>query len=53
MGGLCTLPLMRFFLSLEENVLLRGTNGGQKERKSANIEVKNQKTAKMDEIHVT
>mgnify|MGYP003560194230 CR=1 FL=1 len=33
--------------------LSRGTNGEQKERKSANIEVKNQKSAKMDEIHVT
>ena len=38
------------FLSLDIFRQLRGANGGQNERKSANIEVKNQKTAKMDEI---
>ena len=38
------------FLSLVYFRLSRGTDGGQNERKSANIEVKNQKTAKMDEI---
>ena len=31
-------------------MLLRGTDGGQSGRKSANIEVKNQKSAKIDEI---
>jgi len=37
-------------LSLEEKVLLRVTDGGQNGRKTANIEVKNQKSAKIDEI---
>ena len=38
------------FLSLEEKVLLRGTDGGQNGRKTANVEVKNQKSANMGAI---
>ena len=38
------------FLSLGYFRLSRGTAGGQNERKTANIEVKNQKSVKMDEI---
>lgn len=38
------------FLSLGNFRLSRGTTGGQNGRKSANIEVKNQKSAKIDEI---
>jgi hypothetical protein len=38
------------FLSLEEKVLLRGTAGGQIGRKTANMEVKKQKSANMSTI---
>ena len=37
-------------LSLGYFRLSRGTDGGQNERKSANFEVENQKSAKIDEI---
>jgi hypothetical protein len=40
---------MRYFCPSAIFDYLRGTDGGQKGRKTANIEVENQESAKMDE----
>ena len=44
------ITINEIFLSLGYFGLSRGTDGEQNGRKSANIEVKNQKSAKIDKI---